>query len=148
MTERVFKILPDGDGESRPSRLIPTACFTTDATDETTQSFYEAEDGSVSTGVWECPPCRMDIDRYPVNEMMTIICGALVLTNGEGVQETFGPGEVVYVSKGSTLTWHITERLRKYYMTSSSWEGTEFGSTISSTAEWRQPKEDWLPGGG
>ncbi|MBT3625618.1 MAG: DUF861 domain-containing protein [Gammaproteobacteria bacterium] len=41
------------------------------------------------------------------------------MTNGEGVQETFGPGEVVYVSKGSTLTWHITERLRKYYMTSS-----------------------------
>ena len=42
MTERVFKILPDGDGESRPSRLIPKACFTTEATDETTQSFYEA----------------------------------------------------------------------------------------------------------
>jgi uncharacterized cupin superfamily protein len=61
----------------------------------------------------------MDIDNYPVNEMMTIICGALIMTNAEGVQETFGPGEVVFVSKGSKLTWHITERLRKYYMTSS-----------------------------
>ncbi|MGB1739097.1 MAG: cupin domain-containing protein [Pseudomonadales bacterium] len=118
MAKGMFKIPPDGDGESKPSRLIPKTCFTTEATDETTQSFYEAEDGSVSTGVWECPPCKVDIDDYPVNEMMTIIFGALVLTNNEGVQETFGPGEVVFVAKGSTLTWHITDRLRKYYMTS------------------------------
>ena len=119
MTESIFKILPDVEGTSRPSRLIPKACFTTEENDETTQSFYEAEDGSVSTGIWECPPCKVDIDNYPVNEMMTIICGALIMTNAEGVQETFGPGEVVFVSKGSKLTWHITERLRKYYMTSS-----------------------------
>ena len=119
MSANTFKILPEPASEKKPSKLIPKACFTTEATDETTQSFYEAEDGSVSTGVWECPPCKMDIDSYPVNEMMTIICGALTMTNAEGVQETFGPGEVVFVSKGSTLTWHITERLRKYYMTSS-----------------------------
>jgi uncharacterized cupin superfamily protein len=119
MTESTFKIPSHADGAKVPSRLIPKACFTTEATDETTQSFYEAEDGSVSTGVWECPPCKMDIDNSPVNEMMTIICGALIMTNAEGVQETFGPGEVVFVSKGSKLTWHITERLRKYYMTSS-----------------------------
>lgn len=119
MTESIFKILPDVEGTSRPSRLIPKACFTTEENDETTQSFYEAEDGSVSTGIWECPPCKVDIDNYPVDEMMTIICGALIMTSAEGVQETFGPGEVVFVSKGSNLTWHITERLRKYYMTSS-----------------------------
>ena len=119
MTENTFKIPLESAGEKKPSRLIPKACFTTEDNDETTLSFYEAEDGSVATGVWECPPCKVDIDSYPVNEMMTIICGALTMTNGEGVQETFGPGEVVFVSKGSTLTWHITERLRKYYMTSS-----------------------------
>jgi len=119
MTESTFKIPSHADGAKVPSRLIPKACFTTEESDETTQSFYEAEDGSVSTGVWECPPCKVDIDNYPVNEMMTIICGALIMTNAEGVQETFGPGEVVFVLKGSKLTWHITERLRKYYMTSS-----------------------------
>ena len=51
--------------------------------------------------------------------MMTIISGALIMTNAEGVEETFGPGEVVFVPKGSKLTWQITERLKKYYMTSS-----------------------------
>ena len=119
MTENTFKIPLESAGEKKQSRLIPKACFTTEDNDETTLSFYEAEDGSVATGVWECPPCKVDIDNYPVNEMMTIISGALIMTNAKGVEETFGPGEVVFVRKGSKLTWQITKRLRKYYMTSS-----------------------------
>jgi uncharacterized cupin superfamily protein len=118
MTQSTFKMLPEAVTEKQASRLIPKSCFTSDKNDETTQRFYEAEDGSVATGVWECPPCKVDIDNYPVNEMMTIISGALMITNAEGVEERFGPGEVVFVPKGSKLTWHITERLRKYYMTS------------------------------
>ena len=49
--------------------------------------------------------------------MMTIIAGALTVTNADGNEESFGPGEVLFVSKGSEMTWHITEHLRKYYMT-------------------------------
>ena len=118
MTANTFKIIPDAASEKKPSKLIPASCFTTDETDETTTQFYGAEAGPVSAGVWECPPCKVDIDSYPVNEMMTIISGALTITNADGVAETFGPGEVVFASKGSKMTWHITERLRKYYMIS------------------------------
>ena len=118
MTTNTFKILPDLAGDVQPSKLIPTACFTTAATDETTVRFYDAEDGSVAAGIWECPPCQVEIPAYPVNEKMTIISGAVTITNAEGRAESFGPGEVVFVAKGSKLTWHITQRLRKYYMTS------------------------------
>ena len=118
MAVATFKIPPQPDGEKQPSRLIPKKCFTTEATDETTLRFYDAEDGSVASGVWECPPCKLDIPSYPVNEMMTIISGQLIITNAEGVEETFGPGEVVFAAKGAAMTWHITERLKKYYMTS------------------------------
>ena len=118
MKQSTFKLLPEAVTEKKASSLIPKSCFTSDENDETTQRYFEAEDGSVATGVWECPPCKVDIDNYPVNEMMTIISGALIMTNAEGVEESFGPGEVVFVPKGSKLTWHITERLRKYYMTS------------------------------
>lgn len=119
MTADTFKIIPESAGEKKPSGLIPQQCFTTDETDETTMSFYAVEDGSVAAGVWECPPCKLDIPSYPVNEMMTIISGSLTTTNADGVEETFGPGEVVFVAKGAKMTWHVTERLRKYYMTSS-----------------------------
>ena len=118
MTAMTFKIVPESAGEKMPSKLIPTSCFTTDETDETTMRFYDAEDGAVAAGVWECPPCEVEIPSYPVNEMMTIISGTLTITNADGVEETFGPGEVVFASKGSKMTWRITERLRKYYMTS------------------------------
>ncbi|MEM1436744.1 MAG: cupin domain-containing protein [Pseudomonadota bacterium] len=118
MSASTFKIFPDAAGEKKPSRLIPEPCFTTDEKDETTMRFYEAEDGSVASGVWECPPCKVDIPGYPVNEMMTIISGSLTITNADGETEVFGPGEVVFAAKGAKMTWHITERLRKYYMTS------------------------------
>ncbi len=118
MPTSTFKISPDTAGERKPSKLIPKACFTTDETDETTMSFFATEGGSVASGVWECAPCKVEIPSYPVNEMMTIISGALTITNADGVAETFRAGEVVFAAKGSKMTWHITERLRKYYMTS------------------------------
>ena len=113
-----FKIPVDPAGDKVPSKLIPKSCFTTDETDETTLAFYRAEDGSVSAGIWECPPCKVEIESYPVNEMMTIISGSLIITNADGVHEEFGPGEVVFAAKGAPMTWHITERLKKYFMTS------------------------------
>ncbi|MBO6555283.1 MAG: DUF861 domain-containing protein [Pseudomonadales bacterium] len=119
MTRNTFKVSSNGTEEKQPSKLIPNVCFTTEESDETTQSFYEADDGSVASGVWECPPCRVDIDHYPVNEMMTIISGSLIVTNADGIEETFGPGEVLFVAQGSKLNWHITQRLKKYYMTAS-----------------------------
>ena len=118
MANSTFKIPVDPMGDAAPSQLIPKACFTTDANEETTRRFYAEADGSVAAGIWECDPCQLDIDAYPVNEQMTIISGQLVLTNTEGVVETFGPGEVLFVSKGSKFNWHITERLQKYFMTS------------------------------
>ena len=51
MTARTFKILPDVDEKSSPSRLIPKGCFTTAETDETTMPFHQVDDGSVSAGV-------------------------------------------------------------------------------------------------
>jgi uncharacterized cupin superfamily protein len=116
MSTNTFKILPESAGEKKPSKLIPKSCFTTNETDETTTSFHDVD--GVSAGVWECPPCKLEIPSYPVNEMMTIISGSLTITNEDGIEETFGPGEVVFAAKGSKMTWQITERLRKYYMTS------------------------------
>ena len=118
MSATTFKMLADPVGEEVPSNLIPNSSFTTDDTRETTVPFYRAEDGSVTAGIWECAPCKLEIEAYPVDEMMTIISGSLTITNAEGVEETFGPGEVVFVSKGSAMIWHITERLKKFFMTS------------------------------
>lgn len=118
MTEATFKVLPEPESAPVPSKLMPKSSFTTEDTHETTTPFYRADDGSVSAGLWECAPCKVEIDAYPVNEMMTIISGSVTITNGDGVAETFGPGEVVFATKGARMTWHVTERLKKYFMIS------------------------------
>jgi len=112
-----FKISPEAGTGLVPSQLIPKACFTTDDTSEFTTPFYTAPDGTVAVGLWEGAPCKMEIESYPVNEKMTIISGELVLTHHNGVEEVFGPGEVVFVTKGAAFTWHVTKYMRKYFMT-------------------------------
>ena len=114
----MFKINPQMTEPVEASNLIPKSHFTSADVSESTSAFFEAPDHSVGAGVWECGPCKVDIEAYPVNEMMTIISGALTMIDEQGCEEHFGPGEVVFVAKGAKLTWHITERLRKYYMTS------------------------------
>ena len=37
---------------------------------------------------------------------MTIISGALIITNAEGIEEHFGPGEVVFVPRLKTDMAH------------------------------------------
>ena len=56
MTALTFKMIPDSDAPSSPSRLIPKACFTTTETDEITIPFYDAGDGSVSAGIGNVHP--------------------------------------------------------------------------------------------
>jgi uncharacterized cupin superfamily protein len=100
-----------------PSELIATEAFTTDDTAESVYPFYHSEDGAIASGVWECAPCRQEVPAYPVNEMMTIISGSVTLTDGDGRSRTYGRGDSLFVPKGASFTWHITEKLKKYFMT-------------------------------
>ena len=120
MTSKNFRMFLDSDPkvDMQPSNFTPAAAFTSDNHRELNHYFHQAADDSILAGVWESAPCREEFESYLAHEMMTIISGALVLTNADGVEESFGPGEVVFVAKGSKMTWHITERLKKYYMTS------------------------------
>ena len=119
MPNKTFRILPEPVGGLEPSEMVPIECFTSDDHSELSKKFYQASDGSTRAGVWECAPCRVEIDNYSVDEQMIIISGSVTLTNADGNAETFKAGDVLFVSKGSKLTLHITERLRKFYMIAS-----------------------------
>ena len=116
MPNSTFRILPDPDGDMEPSDMIPKESFTTDDHTELNQTFYQTSDESILAGIWECAPCRLEFEDYPVDEKMTIILGSVTLTNSDGNAEVFNAGDVLFVSKGSKFSWHITETLRKYYM--------------------------------
>jgi uncharacterized cupin superfamily protein len=118
MKNTFYRLLEEGDPDSGmgPSNFTPRGAFTTDDHSETNHSFYQTDDASILSGVWECAPCREEIESYPAHEMMTVISGSVTLTDADGKTETFTSGDTFFVAKGTKCTWHITEKLRKFYM--------------------------------
>ncbi len=121
MSDAFIRLLPGGDPTSgmQPVAEVPPEAFTTEDHTEIEHVFFATGDGSTWTGVWECAPCIEEIDNYPVNEMMTVISGSVTLTNENGDSETFTSGDSFFISKGAQIKWHITEKLRKFYMITS-----------------------------
>ena len=118
MTTNVFRLLPDGDPTSgmRPSDMIEASAFTTSDQSETNHTFFQTDDSSILSGVWECAPCREEIEAYPVHEMMTVISGSVTMTNADGSSDTFTTGDTFFIAKGTQCIWEVTETLRKFYM--------------------------------
>ena len=118
MTDTFHRLLPGGDPEKgmAPSDMTDPAAFTTADKTELNHTFHANADESILAGVWECAPCREEIDAYPVDELMTVISGSLTLTDAEGRTDTFTAGDVFFIPKGTKCIWEITETLRKYYM--------------------------------
>ena len=120
MTSRFIRLLAEGSAAGlQPSDMTDPNAFTTDDKTELNDTFFATDDESILTGVWECAPCREEIDSYPVHEMMTIISGELRLTDADGQSETFHPGDTFFIPKGTRLVWEITRKLRKFYMIAS-----------------------------
>ena len=118
MENGVFRLLRDGDPARGmvPSNLTEPEAFTTDDHRELNHTVFATSDESILSGVWECAPCKEEIESYPVHEMMTVISGSVTLTDADGKAETFTAGDSFFVAKGTKCTWHITESLRKFYM--------------------------------
>ena len=118
MGNTVIRLLAGGDPVTgmQPSHLTAPGAFTGDDHTEFNHTFFATPDESVLSGVWECAPCREEIDSYPVHEMMTVISGVLTVTNADGHAETFRAGDTFYIAKGAKCIWHIEETLRKFYM--------------------------------
>lgn len=114
MTDINFRLVPNPNME--PSELTNAEAFTTNDTTELNHTLFSTKDEKILSGVWECAPCREEIDAYPVHEMMTVISGSLTLTHADGRDEVFTAGDTFFIAKGTPCIWEITETLRKYYM--------------------------------
>lgn len=118
MSDTFIRLLPGGDPVTgmQVSDLTAAEAFTSDNHSELDHTFFATSDESVLSGVWECAPCKEEIESYPVHEMMTIISGSLTLTDANGRADTFTAGDSFFIPKGTKCTWQITETLRKFYM--------------------------------
>ncbi len=118
MNTTIYRLLTDGHPVNgmQPSDFTDPETFTTDDKTETNHTFFQTDDESILTGVWESAPCKEEFESYPAHEMMTVISGSVTLTNKDGHAESFTAGDTFFVAKGTKCTWHITETLKKFYM--------------------------------
>ena len=84
-------------------------------------TFFTSADGQFGLGVWEAKPGTLDIpEPYPVDELMYVLSGKIVLTDAKGNREEYGPGEGVVLPKGWSGTFEVPEGVRKIWV---SYEG-------------------------
>ncbi|MEM7122224.1 MAG: cupin domain-containing protein [Pseudomonadota bacterium] len=117
MSTKPARLISEGHtGGMAPSHLVSAEAFTTGDQTEMISHAYTSDDESILTGVWECAPCKEEIDAYPVNEMMTVLDGSVTVTDADGNAETYVSGDTFFIPKGTPCTWEITKTLRKFYM--------------------------------
>lgn len=100
----------------QPSDFTAADAFTSSDKHEINHFYFRTDDEKILTGVWECAPCREEIEAYPAHELMTVLSGSVTLTDPDGNAETLAAGDTFFVAKGTRLTWEITETLRKFYL--------------------------------
>ena len=83
---------------------------------ETAFNYFTGASGQLTAGVWECTPCTLLIDSYPVDEFCYILSGTVVISGEDGHAETFMAGDCFVIPKGTKCTWHMPETTRKYYV--------------------------------
>ena len=118
MTTRPVRLNPGGDPATGmvPSAMVDPDDFTTGDRTELISHHYTTDDESIMAGVWECAPCKEEIDAYPVHEMMTVLDGSVTVTDADGHAHTYETGDTFFIPKGTPCTWEITKKLRKFYM--------------------------------
>lgn len=74
-----------------------------------------ADDGRVSTGIWECTPGRFTSERTGCSELMHFVAGAGTIADDTGTVHAIAAGVVLFVPDGWSGEWNITETVRKTY---------------------------------
>jgi uncharacterized cupin superfamily protein len=83
--------------------------------DEQGHFFYNNDDRNVQVGFWECTPFRETIS-FPYDELGIVIEGRLKLVDAAGRADIFAPGDLFFIPRGQTTTWHILDHFKQYYM--------------------------------
>jgi uncharacterized cupin superfamily protein len=74
-----------------------------------------ADDGAAH-GFWSCNPGRYEF-VFDYDEFVYVIEGAMTVTE-HGTGRTFDvrAGDAAHFAQGVTTTWHVTEKLTKYFV--------------------------------
>jgi uncharacterized cupin superfamily protein len=95
----------------RPDRLVKGNPL------RATQEHFLAPAGDLSAGIWACEPGAWNIAFAPgKDEFFCIISGRVRITDSNGHDAEFGPGEAGVIPAGFTGCFEVLEAVRKHYV--------------------------------
>lgn len=115
MTTSPRHVIAFDDAACTPTHSLTDdpACVDTPYRSTSWRHFAKAEKGALA-GIWEAGPhverCRCDFD-----ELCCILEGRLRLTDADGTQREFGPGDSFVVAAGFDGTWENLTHVRKVF---------------------------------
>lgn len=68
-----------------------------------------------TVGLWDTTAMTTEPCPFPCHELAQVREGSVTITAEDGTAETFGPGDVFFIPKGTITRWHVPSYLRKYY---------------------------------
>lgn len=71
-------------------------------------------EGPMAVGIWDGTPGKVRLTN-PFSELCTVRKGCLTVTDSEGEQTTFGPGDSFFIAQGEVSTWDILEGFEKTF---------------------------------
>jgi uncharacterized cupin superfamily protein len=77
--------------------------------------YYADPTGRMQVGLWDSTAFERAVAPFPRNELMCILEGSVVLTDGDGREHHCKAGDTVYIPQGVECGWKSTERVRKFY---------------------------------
>lgn len=79
------------------------------------QVFWQSEDESIVTGVWECSAGRLRADFGNDGEMVHVVMGTIQALGDDGEERTIGPGESATFPPYWKGIWVLENPMRKLY---------------------------------
>ena len=71
--------------------------------------------GNFSAGMWESDAFESELAPFPWHELAQLLDGEVTITDSSGLAQTFVPGDVFFIPKGTLCSWKADVPIRKFY---------------------------------
>ena len=74
---------------------------------------FQSSDGKLDVGFYHGSEVTLQINGWPVDEVMIFLEGQVEITNQDGLSSIYGPGEMLVMPKGFIGTWRQIGSIKK-----------------------------------
>ena len=76
-------------------------------------SSFQSSDGKLDVGFYHGSEVTLQINGWPVDEVMIFLEGQVEITNQDGLSRIYGPGDMLVMPKGFIGTWRQIGAIKK-----------------------------------